>query len=99
MQGVVVTGARTRGISLIHGNHAAFSSDVDPLFSHVFQFFYGYDITKNNLVDAGDNLKNVLLKTSIANRSDKTTDCSAIHGIEDMMVQRIRVVTVEKEKK
>ena len=84
---------------MIHGNHAAFSSDVDPLFSHVFQFFYDYDINNNNLADAGDNLRNVLLKTTLAKKSNKTKDCSSILGIEDMMVKRIRDVTSEKEKK
>jgi len=89
-------GAQTDGISLLHGNHASFTTDFDIIFRHVFEFIAAYDMQKSILTEVEKLLRNILIET-VANRTDSNKECSAIEGIEDMMVKRIALSIVQKK--
>ena len=89
-------GARTNGISLIHGNHASFSPDVDVLFGNVFQFMSDYDMKDGDLAEDVKALRNILI-LKVANRTETARDCSAVLGIEDMVVKRLEHIVKKRQ--
>ena len=89
-------GARTNGISLIHGNHASFSPDVDVLFGNVFQFMTDYDMKDGDLAEDVKALRNILI-LRVANRTETARDCSDVLGIEDMVVKRLENIVRQRQ--
>ena len=89
-------GARTNGISLIHGNHASFSPDVDVLFGNLFQFMSDYDMKDGDLAEDVKALRNIL-KLRVANKTETARDCSAVLGIDDMVVKRLEHVVRQRQ--
>ena len=94
MHSSVSLGARTNGISLIHGNHASFSPGVDVLFSTVFQFLTDYDMKDGDLAEDVKDLRTIL---RVANKTETARDCSAVLGIEDMVVKRIEHIARQRQ--
>ena len=70
---ILCPGARTNGISLIHGNHASFSPDADVLFSNVFQCMSDYDMRDRHLAEDVMGLRNILI-LRVANRTETERD-------------------------
>ena len=56
-----------------------------------------YDVKNDHLAEAGKTLRNILIMKTVANRTETIRECSAIMGIEDMVVKRMELVIKEKE--